>query len=635
MSEDIATLKKSLSEAEQKIVELQNALSYSDAKKNSIVDNLLDAVVLIDEHNCIIRFNPAAEGMFGYEEQEVIGLNVSLLCPEPIRGKHDNYIAEYISSHEKRIIGKDREVMALRKDGSTFPILLAVNELWLDGKRHFTGMIKDITQQKEMERVKNEFISTVSHELRTPLTSIRGALGLIIGGATGDISPQHTSLLDIAVNNTERLLMLINDILDIEKIEAGKLRFEIKRIDLVQLIQQCIIDNTGIAEEYGMSYQFTPQYKHVLVNGDEGRLFQVITNLLSNAAKFSPHADNVDIELVVHDGLARITVTDYGMGIAPEFMPKLFDKFTQADSTDVRQSSGTGLGLSISKAIVAKHQGEIFAESKLGQGASFHIELPLAMLSSTTETSINDAPPPEYHYKILIVEDDPDIAELIKRILADEHCKCDIAYDTIQARTMLADNRYDAMTLDLILPGQQGLDFLSELESLGTEYHLPVIVISVDADNQKISSQDLSSVIEWIQKPIDSDKLIAAVTASQVNTGRDRPLILQVEDEQDVVKVVGLILKNHADIITARTLKEARQQLAQHKFNLALLDIGLPDGSGLDLLSDLKAQIPPVNAVIFSAQDVGQDIAEQVSAALVKSRTSNLELIETIKAAIK
>jgi len=628
MSKKPATLKG----AQQQIDQLKRELDNLTTKKYSIIDNLLDAVILIDDKNCITTFNPAAAELFGYEPHEVMGENVRLLCPEPHRSEHDKYIARYINTHQKHIIGKSREVLGQRKDGTTFPILLSVNEMWLDDKQHFTALIKDITKQKEMDNLKNEFISTVSHELRTPLTSIRGALGLIAGGAAGKISDQQKTLYNIAASNTERLLLLINDILDIEKIESGNLRFEFKRVDLVKLVEQCIIDNTGIAEECKVTFNLSHDESEIFIYADEDRLIQVINNLLSNAAKFSDTSETVNIELIQHNGLVRLTVTDYGLGIPPEFMSKLFDKFTQANSEDSRKIAGTGLGLSISKAIIEKHQGKIFAESEEGNGALFHIDLPIVSATFGTDDAAEHS---FIQYEILIVEDDPDIAELIRRMLSEVKCHCDIAYDTVQARKMLSEKRYDAMTLDLILPGQSGMEFLAELSQLGTELNMPVVVISVDAENQKLSAQEFTSVIEWIQKPIDSHKLISAVTSCHPHTKEDKPLILQVEDEDDVIKVVGMILNDYADIITARTLAEAREKLSQHQFDLVLLDIGLPDGSGLDLLVELKSQQPTIHTVIFSAHDVKQDIADQVSAALVKSRTSNMKLIQTIKAAIK
>lgn len=627
MSNKPTTLKAAL----KLIAQLTREVEILTTKKYAIVDNLLDAVVIIDEDNNITTFNPAAEKMFGYKQNEILGKNVRLLCPEPVASEHDKYIQRYTNTNQKHVIDKSREEMARHKDGSHFPILLSINEMWLDDQRHFIALIKDITKQKEMELMKNEFISTVSHELRTPLTSIRGALGLISGGAAGDISTQHKTLYNIAASNTERLLLLINDILDIEKIDSGKMRFDFKRINLVKVIERCILDNMGIAKEFNVSFELQADDNVVFIYADEDRLIQVVNNLLSNAAKFSDVSEIVDIKLLQHNGLVRMSVIDYGLGIPPEFMSKLFDKFTQADSEDSRAIAGTGLGLSISKSIVEKHQGKIFAESEEGNGAVFHLDLPVV---SNTAAS-DDSEPVDIKYEILIVEDDPDIAELIRRMLSEANCHCDIAYDTVQARNMLEEKPYDAMTLDLILPGQSGIEFLTELSELGTEANMPVVVISVNADNQKISAQKFTSVVEWIQKPIDSHKLISAVTTCQPAGSVGKPLILQVEDEDDVLEIVGMILEDYANIITASTLAEAREKLDQYDFDLVLLDIGLPDGSGLDLLVDLKNNIPPVNTVIFSAHDVKQDIADQVSAALVKSRTSNMKLIQTIKAAIQ
>ncbi|MDD2760305.1 MAG: response regulator, partial [Methylomonas sp.] len=234
-----------------------------------------------------------------------------------------------------------------------------------------------------------------------------------------------------------------------------------------------------------------------------------------------------------------------------------------------------------------------------------------------------------------IIEDDPDIAHLIKRILQDAGFGSEIAYDTIQARQLLKYKQYHAITLDIILPGQSGLDFLKELQSNGEE--VPVVIISVNDDKKYSDGDNISrGVVEWLQKPIDSRKLIEAIQGINASSERsDRPLILQVEDEPDVRKIVELILTDTADVVAVASLQEARQQLIRQHFDLVLLDVGLPDGSGLTLLPEIKQRHPSTAVVIFSAQDVGQDVASQVSAALVKSATSNIKLIQTIKTAIK
>ncbi|MCQ8127514.1 response regulator [Methylomonas rivi] len=614
------------------IDDLQNQIKNWEIRHRTLLNTLSDALITIDRQGIVKTFNPAAELIFGYPAREVIGEKINMLMPQPHSDEHDKYMDRYINTGHKHIIGTDREVMALRKDGSTFPIELAVSEMWQDGELQFTGLIKDITERKKIERLKNEFISTVSHELRTPLTSIRGALGLINSGLCGPLPDKVNALLTIATNNTERLLLLINDILDIEKIESGHLRFDFKRLVLADLIEKAITDCSSYAVEHQIQFAFSAADRLVQVNADPDRLIQVINNLLSNAAKFSPKNGTVDVSLNLRPGFARISIADHGAGIPREFLPRLFDKFSQVDGSDKRHTGGTGLGLSIAKAIVEKHQGKIGVETAEGAGTTFHVDLPLQSINDIKEQLPID---PAAAATILIIEDDPDVAHLIKRILFDAGFNAEIAYDTIQAKQLLQQNHYEAITLDIILPGQSGLDFLKELQNQGDD--IPVVIVSVD-DNKKYADNTCinQGVVDWLQKPIDSQKLIDAVQGIQSAARHSRrPLVLQVEDEADVRKIVELILTDTADVVAAGSLREARQQLSRQQFDLVLLDVGLPDGSGLTLLPEIRQRHPHTKVVIFSAQDVGEGVASQVSAALVKSVTSNFKLIQTIKAAIK
>jgi PAS domain S-box-containing protein len=616
------------------IAELREQIKDSEVRHSTLLNTLSDALITIDRAGYVKTFNQAAEVMFGYGAAEVIGQKINRLMPEPHHTEHDKYMNRYINTGRKRIVGTDREVMAQRRDGSLFPIELAVSEMWQDGEIQFTGLIKDITERKKMERLKNEFISTVSHELRTPLTSIRGALGLINSGMCGTLPEKMAGLLSIATNNTERLLLLINDILDIEKIESGNLRFDFKRIELGEVIAKAIADCSAYAAEHGIQYRFTRNEQALMVSADVDRIFQVINNLLSNAAKFSPENGWVDVSLSENQGFARIGVHDHGPGIPKSFLPRLFDKFSQVDGSDKRHTGGTGLGLSIAKAIIEKHQGKISVETEENAGTTFYVDLPQQSvndLGTQLHGNLNDGA------MVLIVEDDPDIAHLIKRILEEAGFATEIAYDTVQAKQLLKKNCYHAITLDIILPGQSGLAFLEELYSNSAGgLELPVVVISVN-DEKKYSEADYvgRNIVDWLQKPIDSQKLISAIKSVGRPGGRQRPMILQVEDDADVRQIVELILTDTADVIAACNLEEARGWLAKQHFDLVLLDVGLPDGSGLSLLPEIKHRHPGTEVVIFSAQDVGMDVASQVSAALVKSATSNIKLIQTIKAAIK
>ncbi len=361
----------------------ESDLRDSEARVHAIVDSVTDAIIVIDRVGGISSINPAAERIFGYSSQEVVGRNVSYLMPEPYRSEHDKYIHHYFSTGEARVMGKARELTGQRKNGEEFPMELAVARMIVKDEIMFTGIVRDITERKKIDRMKAEFVSTVSHELRTPITAIRGSLGLVAGGALGTVPEKMHALIDIAYSNTERLLRLINDILDIEKIESGKLDVVLKNQMLLPLIEQSLVENQAYAEQFGVQYQLVKSGYDVAVNVDAGRLMQIMANLLSNAAKFSPAQDTVTTNLTVQGDRVRIAVSDRGPGIPEAFRDKVFQKFTQADSSDTRKKGGTGLGLAISKVLVEQMHGTIEYETS-AQGTCFYFTLPIEDASGLT-----------------------------------------------------------------------------------------------------------------------------------------------------------------------------------------------------------------------------------------------------------
>jgi signal transduction histidine kinase len=242
-----------------------------------------------------------------------------------------------------------------------------------DGGRMLTYL--DITERERSMRLKSEFVSVVSHELRTPLTSLVGALGLVSRGALDGLSQQTTSLIEIAHSNAERLVALVNDILDVQKIEAGGLDFHFEPVDIVALARQALRETIAYGEAHGVQFQLEEDIGAAWVNADPLRLMQVLTNLLSNAAKFSPRNEDVVVRLYRVGERVRVSVSDRGQGIAPQMHMKIFEKFTQVDTSDTRAKKGTGLGLSICKSIIDKHGGEITVQSKPGDGATFSFDL--------------------------------------------------------------------------------------------------------------------------------------------------------------------------------------------------------------------------------------------------------------------
>jgi len=493
----------------------------------------------------------------------------------------------------------------------------------------------DITERQKIQRMKNEFVSMVSHELRTPLTSIRGSLSLIVGGVAGEIPPQAKALVEIGYKNSERLVLLINDILDIEKIESGKMDFKIEPVQLIPLVEQAIEANIAYGEQFDVKFKLHNDLNNVWVKVDSDRLMQVLTNLLSNAAKFSPQGETVAIAVARDGKKIRVEVRDRGPGIPEEFRPKIFQKFAQADSSDTRQKGGTGLGLSISKAIIEKFGGQIGFETDRGTGSTFYFGLP----EWQELPPLDDQYPAPAPLRILICENDRDTAKLLSLMLEQGGFDTNIAYSAMEAKQLLAQPdtiSYAAMTIDLAMPDTDGISLIRELRQHENFRHLPIVVVSAKAqlEGEEFMGSGFA-VIDWLDKPIDQRRLIAAVKQAALHGADSKPRILHIEDDEDVLQVVSVILGDVAEISHAVNIQDAQQQLATQTFDLVILDLELPDGSGWELFSQLKCQSKsPVPVVVFSAQDVGQETARKVAATLVKSRTSNQDLLDTIKSLI-
>ncbi|MBD3669594.1 MAG: response regulator [Gammaproteobacteria bacterium] len=501
-------------------------------------------------------------------------------------------------------------------------------ELDSDGKILRTyGTLQDITERKRIEKMKDEFISTVSHELRTPLTSIMGSLGLVRNMLDSASPEKIENLLTIAHNNTERLLFLINDILDISKIESGRISFHFKPVDAVQLVNDAIANN----ESYNADIEFelvNPPANAVWVYADRDRLMQVITNLLSNAAKFSHPGGKVEVGISQIEDKVEIYVRDHGVGIPEAFRSSIFEKFTQADSSDTRHVGGTGLGLSISKTIIERHHGEIDFDSEVGKGTCFTITLPShgLVIDSTKDDEVETGGP-----KVLICEDEPDIAQLMRQMLANEGYRCAIANTANQALALLKQDHFDAMTLDIMLPGMDGITFLRQLREQPEFDELEVIIVSVKADEARSElSGTALGIHDWLGKPIDESRLLAAMRHVVPSTRSDLPRILHVEDDPDLVQVVQSMLQETARVVAADSLVSARNSLDANEFDLILLDVNLPDGSGLELLEQLRRTDDTTPVVIFSSEDVDQSTLEQVQAVLQKTRVDNDRLLNTI-----
>ncbi len=380
------TMGKELWRTTHSLQELAQTSRANEVRISTVLNNIADGIITIDEAGIIESFTLAARKIFGYTEEEVKGKNITLLMPAAYKKVHSEGLQRYIKSNQKTIIGTRVEIEGQRKNGEIFPLELSINEMKIGNQRLFSGIARDITKRKRAEKLKNEFVSTVSHELRTPLTSISGSLGLINGGALGDIPPQVKEMLIVANNNTDRLLLLINDILDIQKIEAGNMMYTPCIMEVAPFIEQAVEVNRTDAKKFSIHLKIINNQSGIQINADSGRLMQVLCNLISNAVKFSPAGSTVELKSIVIDGHINISVTDHGTGIPTSFHHKLFEKFTQADSSNTRKTGSTGLGLSISKAIVEAHKGEMGFSTEEGFGSCFWFKLPTISSEKISDT---------------------------------------------------------------------------------------------------------------------------------------------------------------------------------------------------------------------------------------------------------
>lgn len=356
-----------------------------EERLDAILGNAAEGILSVNEKGDIESANQSAHAMLKYPNSELIGCNIFKLFPDPSsasflqrqfdgKTKNENDLSDIQSNRRHQVNVK-------RSDGSEIPLELAMTRVEHGTQTLFVTMLHDLTEEKRAEKLKSEFVSAVSHELRTPLTSIRGVLGLLVGGVSGALPEKSMLMLKMANDNAIRLTTLINDLLDFEKLEYGGMHFTLAQLSLRDLLEKSIQANHGYAQTFKVTMQIesgTDEDVDVLV--DEQRFVQVLSNLLSNAIKFSRENGRVDIRTSRSSNSVRIDVQDYGIGISKEFRSSIFQKFSQEDAKAARKYAGTGLGLSLAKNMIEKMQGKIGFSSVEGEGSIFYIELPVQSL---------------------------------------------------------------------------------------------------------------------------------------------------------------------------------------------------------------------------------------------------------------
>jgi PAS domain S-box-containing protein len=535
----------------------------------SIVESSDDAIIGGSLDGRIVSWNPGAERIYGYSAGEATGQLMSFLIP-PDRADEVRQIVEAIRRGEGV---ENHETVRLRKDGTQIDVSLTISPI-RDAAGVVTGVssvARDISKRKAIERMKDEFIGTVSHELRTPLAAIKGHIELVLDGDAGPVTDLQRQFLGVASQNTDRLGALINDLLDVEKIAAGKIQLRADRVDLAGVLRDVAATFRLEAEQKGLAFRGEVGPLPVVV-GDRDRLIQVFSNLVSNAVKYTP-AGEVGISAGLAERHVEVVVYDTGIGMTPEEQRQLFTKFFRSQDTVVRDAGGTGLGLVIARGIVERHGGTITVTSEKGAGTLFRVLLPAA-------SAANDdlAPAEPGQATVLVVEDTAALRDLLlEQVRRMGHRGVGTA-DGAEGLALARRLSPDLILLDILMPSPDGWEVLARLKRDPATRRIPVLVHTIVEDRER--GLQLGA-LDYLVKPVEASRLRQAILAALA----DRPAPLFVVDPDPAVgERLARELRGVASLVgQAGSLAEARA-LRPIAPAVILLSRQLPDGDAGELV---------------------------------------------------
>jgi len=825
---------------------MANAVQERQQEVERIIQSMLDGMITIDGHGRIQRFNRAAERIFGYPSQEVIGQNVSMLMPEPDHSRHDSYLRNYLTGGEAKIIGIGREVQGRRKDGTLFDMDLSISEIVFDGQRSFIGTVRDISRRKQDEatiretaarlerqhqvytslsgllgarglalndairmitedatralavgragiwqlrddgrelycldlyeaeqqrhadamilrhddypvyfnilkqkhvidadnayadyrtagfvesylqplgigaildipvqhagevvgvlclehlggerhwhadeqqfgraiaslitllleidqrkrmeqnihkknielnranRMKSEFLANMSHELRTPLNAIIGFSEVMLDGLAGEMNAEQLEYTGDIHASGEHLLVLINDILDLSKIEAGKMKLQATEVRLADIAHACLTIVREKASNHGITLKLDIEHAPDTALLDEQKCKQMLFNLLSNAVKFSDRGGTVTLGMrrVARDAVTArvssdaqqwlaISVADQGIGIRDADLDLLFQAFQQLENPLTKSHEGTGLGLALVKRLAELHGGGVDVSSIFGKGSCFTIWLPMQsnsdvpvapvmpVMAGQDSLSRIDATANASAPTILVVEDDVRAASLLLLQLEQAGYRCDCVHSAEEALQWLQRQTPDIITLDILLPGMDGWQFLEQIRNDERYRDIPVVIVSIVAEEEHGYALGASQVLS---KPVSKASLLHSIALMGFGETGKHLTVMAVDDDEKALRMIERYLQAEGfTVIKAHGGEEAIRMAAEVSPNLLLLDLMMPDVSGFDVVEALKQnpQTASIPIIILTAKDITDEDRHRLNSDIVKiMRKKSLE----------
>ncbi|WP_460203195.1 response regulator [Scytonema sp. NUACC21] len=575
---------------------------------STALSSAVEGISQFDDQGHYVYVNQAYANMLGYEPEEILGMEwQQTIDPEDL----EKVMATYQIMLDT---GKaEVEARGVRQNGSIFDMQVVMVKAW-DQQQNYNGyycFVKDISHRREIERLKDEFVSVVSHELRTPLTSIRGSLGLIASGVLNTQPEKAQRMLEIAVNNTDRLIRLINDILDIERIESGKVTMTKQICDVTGLMQQSVEEMRAMADKAGVTISI--ETVSATLWADPDRIVQTFTNLLSNAIKFSPPGSTIWFTAEVtgykennkQPSHVLFKVRDRGRGIPDDKIETIFGRFQQVDASDSRKKGGTGLGLAICRSIVQYHEGRIWAESHTGEGSTFYVQMPSYREAEPVNPSINsnnsNSP------LILVCDDDPSVRAVMETMLEQRGYRAICAASGQEAVSAAIKEQPDVIFLNLMMPGMHGWETLGVLKQQSQTKDIPVIILSGLMPDARTAPHP--EITDWIVKPPDEQLLFQALEQALAGEHSQSMRVLIVEDDLDLAQVLIAMFERYGvETHHAKTGREALRLSQRLLPDLLVLDLALPEVDGFAVVDWLRhhRRLCLVPLVVYCARDLNQ-----------------------------
>jgi PAS domain S-box-containing protein len=627
-----------------------------ETRYRGLLETVPDAIVMVNTTGRIVLVNSQAEEMFGYSREELLGQPVEILLPTRFRNRHVTHRATYFLGPKTRPMGAGVALYANRKTGIEFPVEISLSPLHTEDGTFAMSAIRDITDRKKMEeqlrtqneeleeqnrriheanRLKSEFLANMSHELRTPLNGIIGFAEIMHDGRVGPISAEHKEYLGDILVSAKHLLQLINDVLDLSKVEAGKMEFMPERIDLAIVVGEVrdIVRGLAAKRRIRLKTEIDPALSGV--EADLKSVKQILYNYLSNALKFTPEEGDVTVRVLADEDSEyfRIEVEDTGIGIKTEDMNRLFVEFQQLDSSTAKRYAGTGLGLALTKKIVEAQRGRVGVRSTPGAGSIFYAVLPRTYRSVESSRQPGDAAIPPGASLILVVEDDPSDRAWIEKALGGAGYFVEAVATGSEALTRCREKRYDAITLDIMLPDMSGRAVLAKIRERGLNQQTPVVVVTLLAGKGIMAGFQVADILP---KPVSANEILSALRRCGIEPNSANA-VLVVDDDEAALKVAEATLtKLGYRAVCEQNAENALYAASKEHPAAVVLDLVMPEIDGFEFLTRFRktraGRETPI--IVWTGKDLSSEelsrLRSTTTSVLRKTEAAD-ELLEEIK----